>query len=130
MENYSKMRRVKEDQQYYRKKCLIPRYIAKGKKAWLGNRSENRGGSEYIVKKWVQEEMEGESLLQAQWGENLSSNILFPDDFITTPYALPSSANLIIKKKKNTLPERKQTCYYLFLREGPLDTIDSSTSPN
>lgn len=79
----------------------------------------------------VQEEVQEEAPpLQTQWGENVPSNSSFL--VISSSSLLMHSPLLptLSLKKKNTPPERKQTCYYLFMQEGPLDTIDSSTSPN
>lgn len=100
-----------------------------GKKAWLGDRGENRVGTEYTVYNWVQEEAGGGKSHRCRFGGvrthspsflMISSSLLYP----------LFSANPIIKKKKKAPPERKQTCYYLFMQEGPLDTIGSSISPN
>lgn len=60
---------------------------AERKQAWLGNRDENRGGSEYTVYSWVQEEVgrRGRVTTAGSVGWELA---FFPNDFIVT--SIPS----------------------------------------
>lgn len=87
------------------------RYIAKRKKAWLENRSENRGGSEYIVWKWVQKKQRGSHPCRLN-GMRIcpltSSFLMISSQFLMVSHFLPTPS----LKKKNTPPKNKHVAIY------------------